>query len=308
MLEAAVNWAKEYGDVLGTVGFLFAMTTVMLTNGKVILQRLRGDAMHAVSPDALSIGAGNYTARGTEIIDAPPIAPEYGDKIPIAVLPPMERGEHEDHFAAGLADDIVADLQRALFATPDLRSVEQLVNAGADTRRIARDLNVNHVLTSSIRRQEDKIRVSIQLIDPTGAVLWSDRYNAEGDDLMAIQEHIAERVGKDVAAVVKPGVTLRDPETGKAFKTRDEALTALSSPKSRLVALLLAVPPLGLFGAHRFYVGRPFTGILYFLTGGMVLFGAIIDVVIISMGMLADGKGRPVRFWRPDPLKHLKTP
>lgn len=305
MIDAAVTWAKEYGDVLGTVGFLFALTTVVLTNGRLILERMRGGTVSGISPEAISIGEVTPTTTGTAVVDAPPMTPDYGDKVAVAVVPPKELGDIDPHFAAGLADDIIADLQLAGFATPDIAPVARLMENGADPQAVARHMGVGHVLTSSIRRQDSKLRITVQLVDPSGAVLWSDRYNTEGDDLMAIQEHVANRIALDVAGFVKPGSALRDPETGRTFRTRDEALAAVSSPKSRLIALMLCIPPLGIFGVHRFYVGRPYTGILYIPTVGLFAFGWIIDTVLIAIGMFADGKGRPVRLWQPDPLRQL---
>jgi TM2 domain-containing membrane protein YozV len=37
----------------------------------------------------------------------------------------------------------------------------------------------------------------------------------------------------------------------------------------------------GIFGAHRFYFGKPLTGILWFLTGGLLLVGWIVDFFFI---------------------------
>ncbi len=310
MLDAAVSWAKEYGDVLGTVGFLFALTTVVLTNGKVILQRLKGNAVSALSPEAITVGMPTASANAgmstrTDIVDAPPLAPDYGGKVAVAVMPPKELSEVDEHFSAGLADDIIADLQKAGFATPDIAAVARLKDGGADPQTIARKMGVSHVLTSSIRCQDKKLRITMQLVDPSSAVMWSDRYNTEGDDLMAVQEHVANRVASDIATFIQPGSALVDPNTGRTFRTRAEALEAVSSPKSRLVAFLLCLPPLGIFGVHRFYVGRPYTGALYIVTVGLIAFGWIIDTILILLGMLADGKGRPVRVWQPDPLKTL---
>lgn len=309
MFEEFFSWAKEYGDVLGTVGFLFAMLTVILTNGKVILQRLRGDPFPGISPimpGGINLPAGTSSHSTSMVVaDAPPPMPDYAGKTPIAVLPPKERGAFDDHFAAGFADDLIADLQRALFATPDIETVARLVTAGADTAKIARDLGVKHVLTTSIRRQDSKIRINAQLIDPTGAVLWSERFDEQSDDLMTIQESIAGKTANAVSALLKPADGLRDPKTGMAFKTRSDALLAISSPKSRLIALMLCIPPLGIFGVHRFYVGRPYTGLLFIPTGGLVIFGWLIDTVLIAMGMFADGNGRPLRIWRHDPLNRL---
>ena len=43
----------------------------------------------------------------------------------------------------------------------------------------------------------------------------------------------------------------------------------------------------GVLGIHRFYAGRVGTGILWFFTGGLFGFGALIDLFLIP-GMIAN--------------------
>ncbi len=69
-----------------------------------------------------------------------------------------------------------------------------------------------------------------------------------------------------------------------------------TSDKSRTVALLLAIF-LGEFGAHRFYVGKIGTGILYLCTGGLCGIGWIIDIIKICLGSYKDNVGIPLRKW-----------
>lgn len=298
MFEAGVTWAKEYGDVLGTVGFLFALTTIIVTNGRVILQRFRGQSISA--PDLLApLNSTNQLAEVKKF------AVDYGDKTPIAVATPKLLGEVEDHFSEGLADDLIADLQHHGFAIPDISSVNQLIDQGHDLASVAVQLNVPYILTSSVRRQDNRVRINTQLVSRNGSVIWSQRYNSEGSDLMAIQEDTASRIVGEIADIVKPNDVPRDPISGRAYATREQALRVVSSSKSRLTAFLLCVSLLGIFGVHRFYVGRPYTGILYILTAGLFLFGWLIDSILIASGMFADGKGKPLAFWRPDPLRNL---
>lgn len=64
-------------------------------------------------------------------------------------------------------------------------------------------------------------------------------------------------------------------------------------PKSRWVAFFLCLF-LGGIGAHRFYVGKVGTGILYLFTGGCLGIGTIVDLVLILCNLFDDADDRPL--------------
>ena len=76
------------------------------------------------------------------------------------------------------------------------------------------------------------------------------------------------------------------------------------SPKSRLATTLFAWF-LGVFGAHRFYLGKTWTGILMRLTGG--LFGAwtLLDFILILFRFMKDKQGLPVKEWSEESMPYL---
>ena len=69
------------------------------------------------------------------------------------------------------------------------------------------------------------------------------------------------------------------------------------SDKSRLGAALFCAL-LGIFGAHRFYVGKIGTGLLTILTiGGFCGIWPLVDLILILIGSFRDKQGRRVLQW-----------
>lgn len=79
------------------------------------------------------------------------------------------------------------------------------------------------------------------------------------------------------------------------------------SDKSRAVAIVLA-GVLGVFGAHRFYVGKTGTGLLMLLTGGGLGIWYLIDVLMVATGGFRDAEGRLVSRWEPREMDDLGVP
>ncbi len=68
------------------------------------------------------------------------------------------------------------------------------------------------------------------------------------------------------------------------------------SPKSRLAAALLCLL-FGLFGAHRFYVGKHGTALLMLFTLGGLGIWSTVDLIFIVIGAFRDGEGGLLRNW-----------
>jgi len=68
------------------------------------------------------------------------------------------------------------------------------------------------------------------------------------------------------------------------------------SPKSRAAVALFAWF-LGVFGVHRFYLGKIGTGIIMLLTFGGFGIWALIDFIMAVAGVMKDKDGKPITKW-----------
>jgi len=73
--------------------------------------------------------------------------------------------------------------------------------------------------------------------------------------------------------------------------------TAAGASERRILPALLLCFFLGVFGAHRFYVGKIGTGILELLTLGGFGIWWLVDMILILTGTFGDGDGHKITAW-----------
>ena len=126
----------------------------------------------------------------------------------IAVLPfvNMSSDEEQEWFSDGLTEEIL----NALARTPDLlvaarTSSFKYKGSEEDIPTIAGALGVAHVLEGSVRSARDRLRVTAQLIRASdGFHLWSETYDRNPEDVIAIQEDIAIEIATALETAMDP--------------------------------------------------------------------------------------------------------
>jgi TolB-like protein/Flp pilus assembly protein TadD len=129
---------------------------------------------------------------------AEPDPAESPDLSAIAVLPfaDMSADRDQDYLCDGLAEEII----NALTHIDGLRVVARTASfqyraAGADVREIGRQLGVGTLLEGSVRKADNRLRVTVQLIETaTGFHRWSQRFDRALNDVFAMEDEIAESV------------------------------------------------------------------------------------------------------------------
>jgi adenylate cyclase len=120
------------------------------------------------------------------------------DVAAIAVLPftDMSPGRDQDYFCEGLAEELIDALTHVDGLRVAARSSSfQFRGPGVDVREAGRHLGVGSLLEGSVRKDGDRLRITVQLIDvTTGYHKWSQRFERNVGDVFAIQDEIAETV------------------------------------------------------------------------------------------------------------------
>ncbi len=113
----------------------------------------------------------------------------------IAVLPfvNMSNEPDQEYFSDGIAEEIINSLAHLKDLNVAGRTSSfQFKGKNPDLRDVGKTLNVKHVLEGSVRRQANRLRITVQLINvEDGYHLWSERYDREISDVFAIQDDIA---------------------------------------------------------------------------------------------------------------------
>jgi adenylate cyclase len=116
----------------------------------------------------------------------------------IAVLPFVDLSPAKDHdyFSDGIADEILTALSKIEnLRVAARRSSFWFKDRQADVREIARKLNVAHVLEGSVRRDDNRLRITAELIDARGGfTIWSDTFEREMQSIFALQDEITRAI------------------------------------------------------------------------------------------------------------------
>jgi adenylate cyclase len=152
---------------------------------------------------------------------APPAAaPEISA---IAVLPfaDMSPARDQDYLCEGIAEELINALTQIDGLRVASRTASfQFRGAGADVREVGRQLGVGTLLEGSVRKADERLRVTVQLIEvATGYHRWSQRFDRKLDDVFAIEDEIADSVARSLRGSVlgeRELPTLRRPQTGAA--------------------------------------------------------------------------------------------
>ena len=171
------------------IGFLVLAVAVLLVD--------RSMSVPEMGPDTLSEDA---TVQVSKVGDES--TPTFEEVLPsdpsIAVLPFADMSPEQDqgYFSDGISEELLNLLVRVDgLKVASRTSSFTYKDSNQSLAEIASELKVDHVLEGSVRKADNRIRITAQLIDArTDRHLWSESFDRDLIDIFAIQDEIANAI------------------------------------------------------------------------------------------------------------------
>ncbi len=120
------------------------------------------------------------------------------DKPSIIVLPfaNMSRDSEQEYFSDGITEDLTSNLSKISSLFVIARNSAFIYKGKAvKVQDVSREMGVRYVLEGSVRKADNQVRITAQLIDATtGEHLWSERFDRPFKDVFALQDEIGQKI------------------------------------------------------------------------------------------------------------------
>ncbi|MCH9027896.1 MAG: hypothetical protein IIA05_12425 [Proteobacteria bacterium] len=186
--------------------------------------------------------AGRDTGQTADTQSA--LAEEQEQTISIAVLPfvNMSSDPEQDYFSDGISEEILNLLVRVDgLSVASRTSAFSFKGSTENLADIAETLGVDHILEGSVRKSNDRVRITAQLIDAKrDRHLWSESFDRELTDIFAIQDDISSAIVDALRTTL--GVEIEKSVSASVATTNMDAYQVFLKARS----LFLYRNPLGL--------------------------------------------------------------
>lgn len=196
---------------------VFAIAGDDVRFGSIAWRRWRPALFAAAGVLVLAV-AGLWTWRTLQ----PPETPR------LAVLRFENLGDTEPYFSEGVADELISEVSRIQGMEVSGRASSfALTGDKATPAEAARQLGATLVLTGSVRRLRDTVRVNAELVEaPGGRSLWSETFERPPNEAFLLDRDIAVRVAQAAdARITAPPPQRVEPEAYRLYlQAREQQL------------------------------------------------------------------------------------
>jgi serine/threonine protein kinase/Tfp pilus assembly protein PilF len=110
----------------------------------------------------------------------------------------LSGSKEDEYFRDGITEDLIMELLKIKELRVFSRSaVLAYRDKAVSASQVGQQLNASYVLEGSLRRAGNRLRITTQLVETrTAHALWAERYDRQMEDVFAIQDEIAQNIGR----------------------------------------------------------------------------------------------------------------
>lgn len=221
--------------------------------------------VYGIDRRPIETGTGSAVAPGQLQADSGAVAVP-ADSIAVLAFDNLSGDPSQEYFSDGISEELRSALSRiGQLRVAARTSSFAFKDSNDDAATIGTKLAVAYILDGSVRRAGNKVRVGVQLIDAkTGLERWSQSYDRDMADILAVQTSIATAVADalkvklagDFAAEMSQGATRSvaahdDYLRGKALADRNGSEVEWRAALTEFDAAIKADPDYALAHAGR---------------------------------------------------------
>jgi adenylate cyclase len=163
---------------------------------KSILRALERIGVKVAVPPQESKTPAAVTDHGAQLATARPASGVERGALAVMPFDNISPGQETDYFSDGLTEELIARL--STLSEVELVSfwaAKQMKERKHDMAAISGELGARYIVGGSVRRFQDSVRISVQLVDvPSQRQLWGNTYKGKLDDIFDIQEQVAQQI------------------------------------------------------------------------------------------------------------------
>jgi serine/threonine protein kinase len=147
------------------------------------------------------------TRRAAELLDTKSGAAKPGTKsVAVLYFENLSGAKEDEYLRDGITEDIITELSKIrglnTYARPTVLTFRDRPVAPS---QIGQQLKAAFVLTGSLRRAGNRLRITTQLVDTsTDFPVWSERYDREMKDVFEMQDEIARKIAEALRVTLSP--------------------------------------------------------------------------------------------------------
>lgn len=151
------------------------------------------------------VGFGAYTM----VSPHPVVRPEAIESIAVLPFNDLSTAQDQEYFADGVTEELINRLARINEIRVAARASSfRFRDRDTDLTDVGHQLGVQAVVEGSVRREGDRLRVTVELVDvASGFQIWSQSYDRTVDDIFSIQDEISTAIVDALRVQLIPGAS-----------------------------------------------------------------------------------------------------